>query len=80
MENEDKRDQSYARVKARAGTLESCLDREITWDEVSKAMIDGFSDALGINLISASPTELEMKRAGELHQERYANRIWTERI
>ena len=80
MDDEGQRDLAHKRVNERASTLESSLGREVTWDQTSQAMIHGFSTALGISLERSTPTEMEIKRAEELHQERYANRIWTERI
>ena len=80
MENEGQRELARARVHERASTLEGSLGQEVTWAQVSDAMMRGFSDALGISFERASPTEGEVERAKELKQERYGNRIWTERI
>jgi lipoate-protein ligase A len=80
MEDEGQRELSHKRVHQRASTLESSLGQEVTWDQVSEAMIRGFSDALGISFERASPTKSELARAQELKLERYGNRIWTERI
>lgn len=80
MEDENERELSHRRVHERASTLESSLGQDVTWAQVSDAMIRGFSDALGLRFENAAPTEVEISRAEELKQERYGNRIWTERI
>jgi lipoate-protein ligase A len=80
FEDEDQRNQAHERVQERASTLETSLGRTILWDQAAEAIIQGFSSALGINFENAQPTETEIKRAEELIQERYGNKIWTERI
>jgi lipoate-protein ligase A len=80
FDNEEERSRAGQRVAQRATTLEGALGRRISWAEMADAMKDGFSQALGITLIHASPTDSEIRRAEGLVREKYQLRSWTTRV
>ncbi|TFG11570.1 lipoate--protein ligase family protein [Candidatus Thorarchaeota archaeon] len=63
-------------VTQRVTSLKHILGRKIEFEEVSKALQRGFSDALAIELISGSLSGEEMKIARKLAKEKYSTDEW----
>jgi lipoate-protein ligase A len=69
-----------ARVRARAATVQSVLDRPVSWDEAAQAMVAGFGEALNLALEPAELTSQEQEWRRELRQDKYAIPGWTMRL
>ena len=76
----ESRQHAAEKLLARASTLESALGRKIVWGAASKAFVQGFETALGIQLKRDDLSLSEIRRVGELVKEKYAHPDWTERI
>ncbi len=76
QENEDN---LRNKVLQRATTIKSILNRVISWEACSQAVISGFN-SIGINFIPGELSELETLSIKQLHAEKYANSEWTNRI
>jgi lipoate-protein ligase A len=73
-------DQACKAIAESAGTVGALLGREVSWDEAAQAMVDGFSEALGLTFEVEDPTEAELEQAQELVERHYANPSWTARV
>ena len=69
-----------ARVRARAASVQSVLDRPVSWNEAAQAMVAGFGEALNLALEPAELTPPEREWREELRQEKYAADGWTMRL
>ena len=79
-EDDAAREDAARVVHERATTVEQILGRQITWESAARAMVEGFTQALGIEFTESQPTSQELQRAEELLAEQYASPAWTERI
>jgi lipoate-protein ligase A len=68
------------RLLERALTVETCLQRVVTWGEAAKAFEIGFEHALDLEFETGSLTPHEQQRAAELVVEKYANPVWLHRL
>jgi lipoyl(octanoyl) transferase len=68
------------RLLARATTVESAVNRAVSWEEAAKAFIHAFEEQLGLCFEKGDLSESESKRADELVREKYAHPSWTERV
>ncbi len=68
------------RLLERALTVETCLLREVTWQEAAQAFINGFEQALDLHLVQDQLTTGERARAEELVNQKYAHASWTLRV
>lgn len=68
------------RLLERALTVETCLQRVVTWGEAAKAFEIGFEQALDLEFEAGVLTPHEQQRAAELVVEKYANPTWLHRI
>lgn len=73
------RDQAARRLLQRATTVERVLHQTIAWEQAAAAFVQGFEQALHLELIPGEPTPAEIQRAGELLTEKYANKAWVAR-
>ncbi len=64
------------RVRERATTVERALGRRVTWEEAAVALIQGFAEALNLQLDPGALTSAERDRAEELGAEKYATQAW----
>ncbi len=69
-------DGAAAKLSQHATCLEEVLGRPIALEEVDRAMVEGFSQALGITLIAEEPTPEELALAQRLLEEKYATPEW----
>ncbi|MEW6567489.1 MAG: lipoate--protein ligase family protein [Chloroflexota bacterium] len=70
--DEEARAAAAARLQQRAATLEACLGRQPTWEEVAQAVVGGFARALRLELVPGECTAEEAERMQSLVLKRYA--------
>jgi lipoate-protein ligase A len=80
FETETDRQAAADGVRQRAVTVGSLLGAPPEWSAVADAFRHGFAQALGLTLSRADPTSSEVRRAGELADQRYGHDDWTFRI
>jgi lipoate-protein ligase A len=78
--DESKRSQVARRVLERAATVESILQKTISWEEAASAFENAFETALDLQFVAEDPTQKELREAQRLVREKYANPEWTNRI
>ncbi len=78
--NEAARENATQRLLRRATTVESALERAVTWETAAQAFIHAFESQLGICFERGELSESELNRAEELLRERYDHPSWTERV
>lgn len=64
----------------RATNISAILEREVTWHELSRCFVQGFKQALHIDLHPGKISLNEKNRAFELLKDKYENDQWTKRI
>jgi len=69
-------DKKISSVRERITTLHRECGREVSVEELKRALIKGFEEAFGIKLIKGEMTNLEWNLAKKLLQERYATKEW----
>lgn len=74
---EIERELDAERVRASAITLETALERPVSWDEAAHAAASGFSISLGAQLITDNLTYEELVHADEISRTKYARDEWT---
>ena len=79
FEDEAARERARERVLARATTLEEALGQRIELEQVIKALAEGFSRALNLQMEVSQLTEQEWVIAEHLRAEKYATEEWTQR-
>jgi lipoate-protein ligase A len=65
-----------ADVKQRVGSLSEALGRDVGFEETSKALVRGFSEALDSTLIPDKPSDTELARARSLAKEKFSTEAW----
>ena len=80
FKNESERDTASKRLLERATTVESALERQVSWESAAQAFIHAFGSQLGLSLIKGKVSESESERTDELVKEKYAHPSWTERV
>lgn len=78
-DSDEKRAIAAERLLKRATTLESVLDKRISWDEVAQAFCTAFEKTLNLKLVLGEPTQNEIERAKALLLEKYANPEWIQK-
>jgi lipoate-protein ligase A len=68
---------AYDRLVSWSTTVESVLDRQVSWDEAADAFQWGFASALNISFQIGVLTDEEIRNAKQLFIEKYANQDWT---
>lgn len=79
FENESARQEAKDRLLARATTVESVLNVNISWETAANALIRGFEKELGIEFEIGELSQSELERAEELVKEKYGNVEWNEK-
>jgi lipoate-protein ligase A len=79
FEDEADREALRRSLQGHAATAEELAGRPIGYDEAEAAMITGFGEALGIELVDGELTGAERAWAAELVRDRYGNAAWTSR-
>jgi len=67
------------RVRGRATTLEQLLGRRVPWDRAAESLAAGFAQALGLQWMTAEPSDAEQARAMALCSDSFAADEWTRR-
>jgi len=80
FQSEQSRAESGARLLDHATTLETVLNRVVSWDEAAECFKMAFAQCLELNLVEDHLSGLELKRAAELVKEKYGNIEWTNRF
>lgn len=76
----EKRAQMAAELQLKATTLTTALGRNVTFDEVTDALIAGFTESLNLALEEGVLSDSEMASAYELRGEKHANPAWVLRL
>jgi len=76
---EESRSLAAGRLLKRATTVETALERLVSWDEAARATVRAFSSVLELDLQPGSLTPDEEKRATELVRIKYGHPSWTEK-
>lgn len=76
---EESRSLAAGRLLRRATTVETALERLVSWDEAARATVTAFSSVLKLELQPGSLTPDEEMRAVELVSIKYGNSSWTEK-
>jgi lipoate-protein ligase A len=69
-------DKMIADVKERVISIRDLLGREVSMDELRKALVVGFSEALNLDLVPGSLTQEETDLAESLVHEKYGTDEW----
>ena len=77
---EMQRQAAASRLLNRATTVETVLNRHVSWEEAADVMKFAFSNTLDLHLEPAELTVDELTHASQLVKEKYAHPDWTERI
>ncbi len=80
FEDELSRSQAVEFLQNRATTVEELLGSSIDWQQVANAVIQGFREALDLELDLDSLSDSEISRANKLISSRYTDPDWTERV
>lgn len=78
--NEEARSAAAARLLDRATTVEEVLGYPQTWEAAAQAFYEAFEDTLQLDLQLSSLTRLELERAADILDEKFAHPAWTNRI
>ena len=70
------RDRLIRSVEERVTSINTVLGREVSFKELTDALINGFEDSFGIELAPGSITDFEEELAQRLKVEKYASREW----
>jgi lipoate-protein ligase A len=74
--NEKIRDKMIKSVEERVTSIQSYLKREVSFEELKKALIKGFEEALKIKLVPGKITDFEEQTAKKLQTEKYSTKEW----
>ncbi|HEY9053535.1 MAG TPA: biotin/lipoate A/B protein ligase family protein [Rectinemataceae bacterium] len=66
-------------IEARVSSVSRILGRTVAFKEAEVALVRGFSEALGIELVPGSPSCAELMRAQELAKEKFGSEEWKRR-
>ncbi|TFF91092.1 lipoate--protein ligase family protein [Candidatus Thorarchaeota archaeon] len=69
-------DKMIADVKQRVTSIRDIVGRKVPFEELKSALVDGFSESLGMTLSSGNLSASEEKRAKILAQEKYSTGEW----
>ena len=77
FQDETQRQETASKLFERATTIQSILNRTISWQEIADAVIEGFEKTLNIYFSDSKLSVLELKRAEDLVRNKYGNKEWT---
>ncbi|MDI3523744.1 biotin/lipoate A/B protein ligase family protein [Kosmotoga sp.] len=75
--NEALRNRQKEIFKKKACTIKSVLGCEVTYEEISQAILTGFKKSLGVKLIPSELTDKELELASKLREEKYSRLDWS---
>ncbi|MEM2326799.1 MAG: biotin/lipoate A/B protein ligase family protein [Candidatus Bathyarchaeia archaeon] len=70
------RDKMIKSVEERVTSINKYLGREVSFEELREALISGFEEAFGIELIPGKVEDFEERLAISLKREKYSTREW----
>ena len=74
--NEKIRDKMIKSVEERVTSLHTILGRDVDFDKLKRALMEGFEASFEIRLVQGTLTEFEEQKAEELRTEKYSRREW----
>ena len=74
--NEKIRDKLIQNVKERVTGVQDVIGKEVSFDEVVKALEKGFEESLNIKLEKSELTDEELELAKELAETKYSEKEW----
>ncbi|MCU0489716.1 MAG: lipoate--protein ligase family protein [Anaerolineales bacterium] len=77
--DEAARRQAADRLLARAATAQDALGEPLPWPRAAQAMQEAFQSALNLVLVTGQPTPNELRRAGQLFNEKYCLPAWNKK-
>ena len=80
FQDESARLAAAQRLLERATTVEAALGERISWDEAAQAFSRAFESELDLRLDKGELSESELRRTGELVEEKYAHPDWMRRV
>jgi lipoate-protein ligase A len=80
FEDDASRSQAVQFLHDRAATVEDLIGASITWQKVADVVIQGFREALDLNLELDTPSDSEIAQASRLASSCYTDPGWTERM
>jgi lipoate---protein ligase len=78
VSDEKIRGKLITKVEERVTALDRQIGREVSFHEMQRLLIEGYAEALGVELTVGSLSLSERSRAEEIMKEKYANRSWNE--
>ncbi len=78
--DEATRKTASTRLLARATTVETVLNRRISWETAAQAFLQAFESELSLRLEESALSDSELSRAQALLREKYDHPTWTERV
>lgn len=78
--SDSEREQQQRLLPRRATTLEQALGKVLSFDEVVKALAQGFAEQLNLTLKEMPLSEQEQAFVDKLRTEQYANEKWLKRV
>ncbi len=80
VSDETTRQANAQRLLMHATTVENTLGQPVTWDQAAQAVSAAFKDVFGLQYDSSTLTPLELQKAHDLQQTKYAHPAWTNRV
>jgi lipoate-protein ligase A len=80
FQTDDDRFKAGEKLKRRASTLSSILERDISWDDFKHAIVNGFSNAHGVEFKETGLSIGELQLAKKLFHQKYLSADWTYKI
>ena len=77
FQDETQRQETASKLFKRATTIQTILNRTISWQEIADAVIEGFEKTLNIYFSDSKLSVVELKRAKDLVRNKYGNKEWT---
>ncbi len=74
--NEKIRDKMIKSVEERVTSLHTILGRDVDFDKLKRALIEGFEASFKVRLVQGTLTKFEEQRAEALRTEKYSRREW----
>lgn len=78
--SEAQRSQAAQRVTEKAITVQSAIQKRVSWEQAAEAIARGFSNVLNLEFASQPLSSLEEAGIQKWLEEKYANPAWTERV
>ena len=77
LSNKRERTAAASRLLNHACTIQDVLKKEISWEEAADALVQGFTQALNLNLQPAELSNEEIELAEQIMKTKYTNPQWT---